>query len=160
MLEIQTPFLLAKHQYEIDSAGAGEWRGGLGIETEIVFGGNDMTGIAFGDGIEEEAKAFGLFGGGTGSLNQLTLDNPAGVTYVPKSKEIVRDISIGTVFRQTAGGGGGYGDPRARDIDLVQREVANETLSIERAQDIYGVVIDPASMEIDAGATAELRRNE
>jgi len=159
MFEIHNPFLLSKHQYEKDSAGAGEWRGGLGIETEIVFGGDDMTGIAFGDGIEEEAKAFGLFGGGEGSINKLVLDGPDGATHTPKSKEIVRGISNGTVFRQTAGGGGGYGEPYDRDANLVQREVANDTLSVERARDVYGVVIDPTTLEIDNGATAELRGN-
>lgn len=157
MLEIHNPFLLAKHQYEMDSAGAGQWRGGLGIETEILLEGDAMTGIAFGDGIEEEAKAFGLFGGGVGSLNKLTLNYPDGACHAPKSKEIVRGITKGAVFRQTAGGGGGYGDPLKRDAELVRQEVANQTLSVERARDVYGVVVEPINLTIDQNSTDSLR---
>jgi len=33
MFEQQTPHVLRKHEYLCDSAGAGQWRGGLGVET-------------------------------------------------------------------------------------------------------------------------------
>ena len=107
MFEIQNPHLLAKHEYLIDSAGAGEWRGGLGIETQFRIDGENVAAIAFGDGLDERARAFGLFGGGAGSRNDAVFRFPDGSERVPKSKEIIRDIPPGTVFRQRAGGGGG-----------------------------------------------------
>ena len=67
MFEIQNPHVLTKHEYLPDSAGPGRWRGGLGIETEFRIDGENVTAVAFGDGIEPGAEAFGLFGGGAGA---------------------------------------------------------------------------------------------
>jgi len=57
MFEIHDPHFLLKHEYLPDSAGAGRWRGGLGVETEFLIRGEHVTGVAFGDGVEEEARA-------------------------------------------------------------------------------------------------------
>ena len=50
MFEQQTPHLLKKHEYWTDSAGAGRWRGGLGVVTEFILGSDDTTLVTFGDG--------------------------------------------------------------------------------------------------------------
>jgi len=157
MFEIQNPHLLSKHEYLIDSAGAGEWRGGLGIETEFRIDGEDVTAIAFGDGIDERARAFGLFGGGLGSRNDAVFRFPDGSAKIPKSKEIIRGIPMGTVFNQKAGGGGGYGDPHRRPAEKVLEEVANGYVSIDSARHDYGVAIDPDTFELIEEETAELR---
>jgi len=158
MFEIHDPHFLLKHEYAPDSAGAGRWRGGLGVETEFVMRGENATGVAFGDGVEEEARAFGFFGGRPGTRNAITLTYPDGTRRQPKTKEIVRGIPQGTVFRQIAGGGGGYGDPIERPAELVLADVRNGLISIEAARSDYGVWIDPESLALDAPRTAELRR--
>lgn len=158
MFEIHDPHRLLRHEYARDSAGAGRWRGGLGVETEFVIEGKDVTGIAFGDGIEEEARAFGLFGGKSGSINEVTITAPGGgVVRRPKAKEIVRGIERGSVYRQRAGGGGGYGDPRERPVERVVDDVLDGVLSVEAAREDYGVVIDPATLALDETATRRLR---
>ena len=157
MFEIHDPHRLVRHEYAPDSAGAGRWRGGLGVDTEFVIDGENVTGIAFGDGIEEEARAFGLFGGKPGSLNEITITAVDGSVRRPKSKEIVRGIARGAVFRQRAGGGGGYGDPRERPAELVAADVLDGVLSIAAARDDYGVVIDAKTLQLDPTAT-RLRR--
>lgn len=139
MFEIQDPHFLRKHEYLPDSAGAGRWRGGLGVETEFEFRGDNVMGVAFGDGVEDEARAFGFFGGKSGSANRITLQFPDGETRVAKSKEIIRGIPRGTVYRQVAGGGGGYGDPKERPRDLVHADVKNGLLTPEAAARDYGV---------------------
>lgn len=158
MFEIHDPHFLLKHEYLPDSAGAGRWRGGLGVETEFVLRGEDVMGVAFGDGVEEEARAFGFFGGKPGSRNSITLSYPEGIERRAKTKEIIRGIPAGTLFRQLAGGGGGYGDPRERPAELVLADVRNGVVSLEAARDDYGVCIDPQSFSIDEKRTAELRR--
>jgi N-methylhydantoinase B len=158
MFEIHDPHFLLKHEYLPESAGAGRWRGGLGVETEFVMRGEDATGVAFGDGVEEEARAFGFFGGGTGSRNSITLTYPDGTRRIAKSKEIIRGIPPGTVFHQNAGGGGGYGDPFERPETRVLEEVRDGLLSVEAARADYGVAIDPVAMTLDAERTAQLRK--
>jgi len=146
MFEQQTPHRLIRHEYLTDSAGPGRWRGGLGVETEFEIHGDDVTGITFGDGVDEEARAFGLFGGGPGSLNTLELGTPDGRTIVPRSKDVTA-IPRGTIFHQRAGGGGGYGDPRLRPVELVAAEVRDGVISPESARRDYGVDIDPITFQ-------------
>jgi N-methylhydantoinase B len=54
-------------------------------------------------------------------------------------------------------GGGGFGDPRARDPQSVRDDVLDGLITAEDARRDYGVVID-AQGEIDAAATARLRQ--
>ena len=157
MFEIYDPHLLIKHEYDTDSAGAGEWRGGLGTQTEFVFQGEETRGVSFGDGLEEEARAFGLFGGLAGGRNELYFEYPNGEIYQPKAKEVLHSIPTGTRYFQRAGGGGGYGDPKLRPIAAVVDDVRNEMISIERAKTDYGVVVDAVSLEVNERETATLR---
>ncbi len=158
MFEIQNPHLLERHEYLTDSAGPGRWRGGLGIETVFRIDGTDVMAVAFGDGIEDGARAFGLFGGQPGCLNEAVFRYPDGTERRPKSKEIIRGIPTGTVFRQIAGGGGGYGDPHHRPAETVAAEVRDGVISRQAAEEIYGVVLEPGGFDIDEAATASRRR--
>lgn len=157
MFELTTPHLLLKHEYVIDSAGAGQWRGGLGVETIFKIYGEEVTGVTFGDGVDEEARAFGLFGGKAGALNKLDLTYPDGRIHSPTTKDVIRGIPKGAIFHEIAGGGGGYGDPLKRPIEKVLKDVRNEFVSIEKAKDDYGVAIDPHTFGVDEEETKKLR---
>jgi len=56
-------------------------------------------------------------------------------------------------------GGGGFGDPFVRSVEKVQQDVRDGLVSVARAREDYGVVIDPVNWEIDREATARLRNN-
>ncbi|MHC4695615.1 MAG: hydantoinase B/oxoprolinase family protein [Planctomycetota bacterium] len=137
MFEQQTPHVLVKHEYLCDSAGAGQWRGGLGVETVFEIGSEDTQVVVFGDGDVE--PAFGLFGGGNGSLNSIRLRYPDGTEKVPSSLDLITGVRRGTVYQQYAGGGGGYGDPKKRPRELVAAEVRNGIISVGAARDLYGM---------------------
>lgn len=157
MFELTDPHVLIKHEYVSDSGGAGRWRGGLGVETIFRIYGEEVTGVTFGDGVDEEARAFGLFGGKEGSLNKMKLIYPDGQIYHPTSKEIIKGIPRGTIFHEIAGGGGGYGDPFQRPVEKVLKDVRNGLLSIEKAKEDYGVVLDPLTFRINQEETRRLR---
>ncbi|MGB6340471.1 MAG: hydantoinase B/oxoprolinase family protein [Candidatus Aminicenantaceae bacterium] len=157
MFEQQTPHLLLKHEYWEDSAGAGQWRGGLGVETEFKIGGEHTKVVTFGDGDVE--PAFGLYGGLEATLNKIELRYPDGRVYQTTTKDLVEDVPEGTVLFQQAGGGGGYGSPHLRDPVLVAKEVKNGIISIERAKEDYRVVLDPETFELDVEATCKLRED-
>jgi N-methylhydantoinase B len=156
MFEQQTPHRLIRHEYWTDSAGGGRWRGGLGVETEFIIGGKDTKVVTFGDGDVE--PAFGLFGGKKGTLNKIELRYPGGKTYKMTSKDLIENAPEGTLLFQQAGGGGGYGDPCLRISAKVADEVKNGIISIEKAREEYGVVIDPETFEVDKSETERLRR--
>jgi N-methylhydantoinase B len=156
MFEQQTPHLLLKHEYLCDSAGAGQWRGGLGVETEFIIGGRETKVVTFGDGDVE--PAFGLFEGKGGTLNTIELRYPDGKVYKATSKDLIESVPSGTILFQQAGGGGGYGNPYLRSPDQVVREVKNGVISVERAKQDYGVVVDPITLELNLEETKEIRK--
>jgi len=137
MFEQQTPHRLVKHEYLCDSAGPGQWRGGLGVETVFEIGSENTQLVTFGDGDFE--PAFGLFGGGSGTLNSIRLTYPDGHTIVPHNKDLITNVPKGTVYHQEAGGGGGYGDPVKRDRRKLKEEVRDGVVSAAAAQKIYGL---------------------
>ena len=157
MFEIHDPHLLIRHEYLPDSAGPGRWRGGLGVETEFEIYGENVTGIAFGDGVEEEARAFGFFGGRSGSVNRVELHFPDGTVRTAKAKEIIRNIPPHTTYKGLAGGGGGYGDPFERPVERVLEDVRNGLVSVRSAREDYGVVVDETTLALDEEATRKLR---
>ncbi|MDP6704724.1 MAG: hydantoinase B/oxoprolinase family protein [Alphaproteobacteria bacterium] len=137
MFEQQTPHRLTRHEYITDSGGAGQWRGGLGVETEFVIGSEDTQLVTFGDGDFE--PAFGLFGGHDSILNIIELTYPDGAHVVPKNKDLILGVPKGTVYHQIAGGGGGYGEPGRRHRETLRREVRDGVISPQAARETYGL---------------------
>ena len=136
MFEQQTPHLLKRHEYLPDSAGAGQWRGGLGVVTDYVIGSDNTQFVTFGDGDFE--PAFGLFGGKDSILNEITLTYPDGTKRVPRNKDLIMGVPKNTHYHQVAGGGGGYGDPKKRDRKKLAREIRDGIISLEAAREHYG----------------------
>ncbi len=155
MFEQQTPHLLLKHEYWQDSAGAGQWRGGLGVETRFKIRGEKTKVVTFGDGDVE--PAFGLFGGKDSTLNKIELIYPDGKVYQTTTKDLVEDVPAGSILFQQAGGGGGYGHPYRRDAKKIAQEARNGIISIEQAKESYGVVLEPGTFSVDIEATRKLR---
>jgi N-methylhydantoinase B len=68
-----------------------------------------------------------------------------------------------TQMRYINNGGGGWGDPMARDPEAVKRDVRDGFVTIEGAARDYGVAItgdpetDPEGLQVDAERTRELR---
>lgn len=156
MFEQQTPHLLLQHEYWPDSAGAGQWRGGLGVETRFKIGGERTKVVTFGDGDVE--AAFGLFDGRDSTLNKIELQYPDGKIYQTTTKDLIENVPEGTMLYQQAGGGGGYGDPHLRDANKVAQEVKNGIIGIEKARSVYGVAVDAETFELNVEETEILRR--
>jgi N-methylhydantoinase B len=60
------------------------------------------------------------------------------------------------VYAHRMAGGGGWGDPLARDPEAVAHDVANEKVSVEAARELYGVVVGTDG-GVDLAATAAHR---
>ncbi len=155
MFEQMTPHLLLEHELLTDSAGPGRMRGGLGVRTRYLVGSDDTQLVTFGDGDFE--PAFGLFGGGDGTLNYIELRYPDGRIHRPTSKDLITGVPAGTEYVQEAGGGGGYGPPAERSAAKVVCEVKDGIISLAAAREAYGVAIDPETLELLEAETAELR---
>ena len=66
------------------------------------------------------------------------------------------ETNIDVVSHRTCGGGG-YGLPKERDPQLVLDDVRDGKVSLERAREVYKVVINTGNWIIDEKETAKLR---
>jgi hypothetical protein len=101
---------------------------------------------------------WGLDGGCEGAGNAVEL-RVAGQwkTDFPNAKVLVAQLKPGDAFKIRSGGGGGYGDPLQRPIDEVREDVRQGYVTVKSAAELYGVVLDPETFEVDIAATEKLR---
>jgi N-methylhydantoinase B len=155
VIESISPVVMHRRELRPDSEGPGRYRGGFGQEMEIgVRGDSDWTLSAMYDRTRHPAR--GLSGGSPGATG--TVRTSSGTDLHPK-----RQQRIGADERVILSlpGGGGYGDPLEREPDLVARDVEDGLVSVERAHEIYGVVLTEIGRHgeygVDAEATSHLR---
>jgi N-methylhydantoinase B len=157
IFESDTPLLVEKRELMADSGGAGKMKGGLGRREVLRIPDDEYApmppvnlGIQSG---RYRLPPEGLFGGKHGAKAQFLVSgqpgNPFGLTRMKPGDVIVMD----------AAGGGGFGDPLDRDPEMVREDVIQGYVSLEKAKEDYGVVIDPATMKADLAGTEELRRS-
>jgi N-methylhydantoinase B len=157
IFESDTPLIIETRELLTDSGGPGRTKGGLG--RRVVFRiptGENAPIPPVNLGMQSGRYRYppeGLFGGKDGSRAQFLVNgergNPYGLTQLRPGDVVIMD----------AAGGGGYGDPLERDPELVERDVAEQYVSIEGAQENYGVVIDSDTMRLDVNATRRLRES-
>jgi len=70
-------------------------------------------------------------------------------------------IHPGDVVRLETPGGGGLGNPLERDPTMVRNDVRNGYVSKERAEELYGVVVEKTDGEysVNEALTRKARRN-
>jgi len=153
--EAKFPLVVESYALVPDSGGAGRHRGGLGVERVV----RARTNLTMNTQIERaHCRPWGLDGGldGTGNSVALRLGG-AWKTDFPNAKVLVAQLKPGDAFRVRSGGGGGYGSPFERPVVEVQADVRQGYVSAAAAADLYGVVIDPDTLEPDLVATERLR---
>jgi N-methylhydantoinase B len=160
----------------MDSAGAGKYRGGAGMELAIMPHDAPDGGIRYvvsGKG-QKHAMTDGLAGGYPGARNRYVwIHRERGGSNAPpfmaysfgELSGTREDVSWGVyplmgedVLYVGWNGGGGYLDPIERDPHAVLNDVRARLVSREAARRIYGTVIDEHLL-CDFAATIELRRN-
>jgi N-methylhydantoinase B len=100
---------------------------------------------------------FGVSGGSPAALNRFVWEADDGEHSPPLVSKVTGvALPSGRAVRLESPGGGGWGDPKTRDPDLVRRDVRLGYVSAEAAKREYGVVITNDG-EVDQAATAALR---
>ena len=143
-----------------DSGGPGFNRGGLGqtVEFEILDGGTPQareveSSVRLSGRIEDGSfPVFGRLGGRNGRGYGLWHNE------APVEHGIYRRLDPGDRIRFVISGGGGYGDPLNREPERVLDDVREGRVTVAAARDDYGVIVDPATLELDRQATSALRQ--
>ena len=130
--ESVSPLIIWRREYCQDSAGAGEFRGGLGQVLEISSSEDAPISLfAALDRIHHAPR--GREGGKNGELGSLTLSN--GDTLRSKGEQI---IPAGQRMTVLTPGGAGYGDPKNRDLARIAQDLEFGLISPEAAMLDYG----------------------
>jgi 5-oxoprolinase (ATP-hydrolysing)/N-methylhydantoinase A len=123
-----------------DSGGAGEHRGGCGVRTrlrKLHDDGLPMLASVYPEGVGVTVQ--GLHGGlPGGSVRGVVLDPDGNVTHDCGTGELVTLTRTDQIVEVQLAGGAGFGDPRARSTELLERDVTEEIVSPESAQRDYG----------------------
>ncbi len=154
-IEIKNPVTIEQRGLRTDSAGAGKFKGGLGIDMRV-------RNFVEGTWICEPPKRtvcppWGLWGGKPGGTADYLLrrDGEKDFTPIEESRTLVEP---GAEVIVRTGGGGGWGDPLERDPKLVAHDVAEDFVSPKAAREDYGVVLGADGATLDEAATSALRQ--
>jgi N-methylhydantoinase B len=148
--ESVAPVVFHRREFRDGSGGPGQFRGGLGQVIELGgAGANPLALLCNFERVRHPAR--GRSGGKPGGAGVVTLRSgrpirPKGRQTVPPRDAICLQLP----------GGGGFGDPRARDPNAVRDDVIDGLITAEQARRDYGVAID-ANGAIDGAETERLR---
>ena len=156
IIESEFPSRLQRFELIEDSGGAGRFRGGLGIRREYLNLEDARFSIR---SMKHLIPPNGCAGGGTG--------RPGDIWINPDTKDAKRlptryadyPLRKGDIFRLDTPGGGGHGNPLAREPQRVLDDIREGYVSAAAAERDYGVVLrqDGGAATVDEAATTARR---
>ena len=159
--EAHVPYVNLRYELLSDWEGAGEYRGGPGVYTEILCRTNpgDSAFMVSGNSDGMVMAPWGVAGGQEPPPVQLYMQSSGEERRWFRTMSQV-PIKPGDILYTYVSGGGGYGDPLNRQADRVLKDVRGRLVSLERAREVYGVVIDAEAWTVDVAATEKLRKEK
>jgi len=122
IMEQTYPVLYRRYALHEGSGGAGQHRGGFGLDYEVEL----LRGTARASFVMDHGRTgpLGALGGANGAVNRVEIMR-AGQVFTPPHLSKAQDIALqpGDSVRVRTPGGGGYGDPALRDPALVAEDV-------------------------------------
>ncbi|MGY3473307.1 hydantoinase B/oxoprolinase family protein [Bradyrhizobium ottawaense] len=119
--EARFPLHFRHHEYRSNSGGDGQFRGGLGVELDLIF---EINKPAFGNTAGDGARhgACGMLGGKDGAPHHYRLLSAGRPPRVLRTKEVGIEIHPGDCLEVRSSGGGGWGPPERRTQQARQRD--------------------------------------
>ncbi|NRP75636.1 Acetophenone carboxylase delta subunit [Ensifer psoraleae] len=151
VFERKYPVRIHRQEMRCDAAGAGEYRGGTGIDYEVSV--SSRASYSFRGEGSFTPSGFGISGGGTGKKADVVVSTHAGAEIAAPQYGVMELPP--TRISVSSAAGGGWGNPLRRQVDLVFRDVRDGVVSTTAAREVYGVVC--TSDGIDYVATEALR---
>ena len=156
VLEQQYGLRVIERRLVEDSAGAGQWRGGLGSHVVVEVDRDDLVATALVADLGEENLA--IEGGQPGVADRVVLreGRPDAIEVRPVAYRL--PLAAGDRVAVTKGGGPGWGAPFARPPELVREDVLDGYVSVAMARERYGVALDHETLAVDLVETTRRRR--
>jgi N-methylhydantoinase B len=154
VIEAENPLEVLDYAFVPDTGGAGKFRGGMAQrKTWRMLADEGMLQVR---ADRQTHRPYGLQGGGPGAPGRNVMD-PGLASEQTLHAKLTMTLRRGQVFRHDLPGAGGWGDPLARDLALVAKDLRDGLVTIEGAARDYGVVARGDPPAIDAAATETLR---
>jgi len=138
IMEQNFPILYRRYAIHEGSGGAGQYRGGFGLDYEIEL----RRGAARASFVMDHGRTgpLGALGGMDGAVNRVEVTR-SGAMFVPEHLSKAQDITLqpGDSVRVRTPGGGGYGDAALRDPRLVAEDVRLGRYTKEQAARLFAV---------------------
>ena len=143
IMEQTFPVLYRRYALHDGSGGAGEHRGGFGLDYEVEL----LRGEARASFVMDHGRTGpqGALGGGDGAVNRVEIHR-GGAVLIPEHLSKAQDIPLkpGDRVRVRTPGGGGYGDPARRDPAKVAEDVRLGRYPADAARRLFPGRRDPA----------------
>jgi N-methylhydantoinase B len=152
-LEARYPLMMEEYSLREDSCGPGKYRGGLGLVRTYRLLADEAVLQIRAD--RHDHPPYGLFGGGPAAPSRNILDPDGRAEPLPT--KVTQTIGHNVVVRHEQAGGGGYGDPLARNLDLIRDDLSNEKISREYAIAHHGIIFTADGRTIDEAKTMQRR---
>ena len=156
VMEQYYPIIFEEYSLHEGSGGAGEMRGGFGVNYKIKL----RRGSARASMVMDHGRygPLGALGGENGGLNTVKVTTN-GEDYIPPhlSKDQDIQINVGDSVSVSTPGGGGYGNPLLRDPEKAAADVKLGYYTAEQVSARFGVVLDPADLSVKLAKTKQLR---
>ena len=140
IMEQRYPVLFEEFSLHEGSGGAGEHRGGFGVNYKIRIRRGEATASMVMD--HGRTGPLGAVGGSDGGLNKVTIVKD-GATYVPPhlSKDQSIGLHAGDLICVSTPGGGGFGKPAGRAKADIERDITLGYYTREEAQRQFGIAL-------------------
>lgn len=136
-MEIEYPLLIEEYALVTDSGGAGRHRGGMGIARQIRSLSDDIICTVRCDA--GKFGAAGLDGGQAGGRSRVIQDAGRADAVALPNKISGHPLPAGHSVRLETPGGGGFGDPLARDRARILHDLRQGKISRQAAARDYGL---------------------
>ena len=152
IMENKAPWIIESYQMRQDTGGPGKHRGGVGVSRTYRFL-EPATVLALVK--KTKTSPWGMNGGHDAVSGKVVVwpgtdkESANGAVHTPMAAE--------DVIKNSSGGGGGWGDPKERDPQLVLSDVRDGYVSVRSARENYGVAIDTEKWIVNEETTAALR---
>jgi N-methylhydantoinase B len=137
VIESRYPLRVLRYTFNLENRGVGKYRGGFGVvrDLEIL-----EDGISLQTSTENNLNPlWGLVGGGDAGVTRILINAGTDREVILDDRVTNYPVGRGDTVSLRSANGGGWGDPRERDLSRIVQDVRNGFLELEQAAEQVGV---------------------